>query len=80
MGVERVDYYSDEEYEHALAFEAQEQPQPQPQPKRDNQEIHDAIVEGYCGDCKGEPSYCDLTLCDGYKEEYDEIEKEWGDE
>lgn len=44
---------------------------------RDNQKIHDCVVDGVCDGCKGNPDYCNLNDCSMYGKEYDEIEKEW---
>jgi hypothetical protein len=50
---------------------------------RDNEEIHEAVKDGFCSACKGFIG-CDYagswTDCDGYNEEYDSIEKEWAEE
>lgn len=50
---------------------------------RDNEEVHQAVVDGFCEGCKGVIG-CDYrgdwTKCDGYCEEYDQIEKEWAEE
>ena len=50
---------------------------------RDNDDIHDAVQNGFCEGCKGSIGcgYADLWLeCDGYRDEYDAIEKEWAEE
>ena len=45
-----------------------------------DQEIHEAVIDGFCCDCKGYigceylDSYND---CDGYLEEYKKVKNDW---
>ena len=52
MPVERVDYYSDDEYEHALAFEAQPQEPDVVQCFKCGGAMYDVDQLNMCPDCR----------------------------